>query len=563
MWLVSVLMVRAVAVDLDGDAVPDDLDVCPGVADAGQVETSAPADGAGDACAAPRAYVDPTATMFGEYVDPKARIEAGASVGVSSRVGRRSVVGAGAVVGASVFVAADVSVGAGATIGDGVTVGFGAHLDPGVDVGADVVVGSLATLRADVGSDSTVGRAATIEGVVGAGVDVGPDVVIEAGATAGAGSKLRRGVRIRAGATVADDARVGRGVDVGEDADIGARAVVRAGAIVPDGGVVAADTTLGRGEIAPIGAGACDASEAYVWLMGGFSPNSSYAHGQVRRVTLATGAEAIVQPAVPFVEEMLAYAGGPLYVGFGRRQPNAPVDPALGLSLARLTDPAGAIDRLTSFASEAWEYYPSVFTWVDGDLVYGVNSYTTGPAVDRFAHRYDLDLDVDTRIVTRPCCSMETVTTDWERGFLTLEGETLLRYDGTSVTPVADAADWDVGAPGSIAAAPDGTLYGSHIDFDFESFPFFSMTASIRRYALDGSPSDVVVTALDGRDDYEVIDLDVDCEGDLWILAGFQQNVGPRVDQLFEVPGGTGVPELRYTTTSIGDFSASGFTISR
>lgn len=71
------------------------------------------------------------------------------------------------------------------------------------------------------------------------------------------------------------------------------------------------------------------------------------------------------------------------------------------------------------------------------------------------------------------------------------------------------------------------------------------------------------MTALDGRDDYEVIDLDVDCEGDLWILAGFQQNVGPRVDQLFEVPGGTGVPELRYTTTSIGDFSASGFTISR
>ena len=191
--------------DVDGDGIANDLDNCPTVPNADQLDAGA--DGFGDDCVSPDVVIPPTA-----------------------RFGRNPVIGQGTVVGDGV------SVGDDASIGEFVLLQRGMQAGDGLVAGDFVVIGS----RAKLGSQVRIGEGARLEGGVriGDGVTVGEQAVIRRntvvarGATIGSLVVLFAGVQVGEGATIETGARVGR------------RAVIRAGAIVPAGSSVPPSTVF-------------------------------------------------------------------------------------------------------------------------------------------------------------------------------------------------------------------------------------------------------------------------------------------------------------------------------
>jgi carbonic anhydrase/acetyltransferase-like protein (isoleucine patch superfamily) len=182
--------------DVDGDGIDNELDNCPTVPNADQLDAGA--DGFGDDCVSPDVVIPPTA-----------------------RFGRNPVIGQGTVVGDGV------SVGDDASIGELVLLQRGMQAGDGLVAGDFVVIGS----RAKLGSQVRIGEGARLEGGVriGDGVTVGQQAVIRRNtvvarrATIGPLVVLFAGVQVGEGATVETGARVGR------------RAIVRPGAVVPAG----------------------------------------------------------------------------------------------------------------------------------------------------------------------------------------------------------------------------------------------------------------------------------------------------------------------------------------
>jgi acetyltransferase-like isoleucine patch superfamily enzyme len=143
----------------------------------------------------------------------------------------------------------NVTLSADTILGDEVTIGNNVTVYPGVTIGSGCTVFDGAVLGRLPLAAGTTTRPLTPPGplVLGAGCVIGANRVLYAGSSIGANVLIGDLASLREGCRIEEGAVVGRGVLVMYDAVIGARSRVIDGAIITGGMVIEADVFIGPG----------------------------------------------------------------------------------------------------------------------------------------------------------------------------------------------------------------------------------------------------------------------------------------------------------------------------
>ena len=163
--------------DKDGDGVLDDIDNCPSVSNADQLDTNG--DGHGDAC-----------------VPPDVNIPPNADIGEGTTVGTGSVINSGVLVGDNSEIGDDATLNKDIIAGENLFIGDGSEINKNSTAGNDVIIGDNVV----IGQNVTIGSRVTI----GSNTFINRDVVIEDDVLIGVGVTIGRGSIILAGAFVSD-----------------------------------------------------------------------------------------------------------------------------------------------------------------------------------------------------------------------------------------------------------------------------------------------------------------------------------------------------------------------
>ena len=180
--------VAKIARDSDGDGIPDDIDNCPTVPNADQLDSNG--DGFGDACVDPSVDLPPDLDLIigaDAVIGDGTTFEDGVEIGDDAQIGSLVQFKQDVTVGDNVVLGDETIVEFNVTLGDDVVLGFKVKIEEYVVIGDRVTIDDESVIKKCViiNNDASIGAFVTIEvgAVIGAGAMIGDGAMVPAGAT--------------------------------------------------------------------------------------------------------------------------------------------------------------------------------------------------------------------------------------------------------------------------------------------------------------------------------------------------------------------------------------------